>query len=113
MKEKDDCNFVNDTTLYVCGKDLDAISNKLELEINTAIKWFKDNEIVANPSKFQLAFLSKYKKIKNKMSFDGKTIKSSDTFNCLKLSETKILILNDIYKILVTKQIAKPKLFSV
>ena len=89
MKEKDDCNFVNDTTLYVCRKDLDAISNKLELEINTAIKWFKDNEIVANPSKFQLAFLSKYKNIKNKMSFDGKTIKSSDIIYLLEIIRDK------------------------
>ena len=35
--------------------------------------------MVANPLKFQLMFLSKYKNIKKNMSFDGKTIKSSDT----------------------------------
>ena len=61
IKESDICNFTDDTTLYACGKDLDAISNKLELETNTAIQWLKDNETVANPSKFQLMFLSKYK----------------------------------------------------
>ena len=33
--------------------------------------------------------------------------------NYLELPLTKILILNDIYKIFATKQIAKPKLFSV
>ena len=36
--------------------------------------------MVANPSKFQLMFLSKYKNIEKKMSLDGKTIKSSDKF---------------------------------
>ena len=35
--------------------------------------------MVANPSKFQLMFLSKYKNIEKNISFDGKTIKSSDT----------------------------------
>ena len=63
IKETDICNFADDTTLYACGKDLDTISYKLELETNTTIQWLKDNEMVANPSKFQLMFLSKYKDI--------------------------------------------------
>ena len=32
IKEIDICNFADDTTPYACGKDLDTISNKLELE---------------------------------------------------------------------------------
>ena len=40
--------------------------------------------MVANPSKFQLVFLSKYKNIEKKnMSSDGKTITSSDTVELL------------------------------
>ena len=78
IKETDICNFADDATLYACRKDLDTISGKLELETNTAIKWLKDNEMVANPLKFQLMFLAKCKNIEKKnMSFDGKTIKSS------------------------------------
>ena len=46
-----------DITLNVCGKDLDNISNELELEINTEIQQPKDNEVVAHASKFQLIFL--------------------------------------------------------
>ena len=34
--------------------------------------------MVANPSNFQPMFLSKYEHIEKNMSFDGKTIKSSD-----------------------------------
>ena len=34
--------------------------------------------MVANPSKFQLMFLSKHKSIERNMPFDGKAIKSSD-----------------------------------
>ena len=69
IKETDICNFADDTTLYACGKELDTISFKLEIETNTAIQWLKDNEMVANPSKFQLVFLSKYKNIKKKHVF--------------------------------------------
>ena len=63
IKETDICNFADDTTLYACGKELDTISFKLEIGTNTVIQWLKDNEMVANPSKFQLMFLSKYKSI--------------------------------------------------
>ena len=38
--------------------------------------------MVANPSKLQLMFISKYKNIE-KMYFDGKTITSSDTVELL------------------------------
>ena len=66
IKETDICNFADDATLYACRKDLDTISSKLELETNTAIKWLKDNEMVANPLKFQLMFLAKCENIEKK-----------------------------------------------
>ena len=43
---------MDDTTLYACGKNLDSISNKIDKETNAAIKGLRNNEIVANPSKF-------------------------------------------------------------
>ena len=89
IKETDICNFADDTTLYACGKELDTISFKIEIETNRAMQWLKDNEMVANPSKFQLMFLSKYKNIEKNMSFDGKTIKSSDTIELLGISLDK------------------------
>ena len=78
IKETDICNFADDTTPYACGEELDTIF-KLQIETNRAIQWLKDNKMVANPSKFQLMFLSKYKNIEKNVSFGGKTIKSSDT----------------------------------
>ena len=69
IKETDICNFTDGTTLYACGKELDIISFKLEIETNRVIQWLKDNEMVANPSKFQLMFLSKYKNIKKRCLF--------------------------------------------
>ena len=70
IKETDICNFADDTTLYTCGKELDTISFKLGIETNRAMQCLKDNEMVANPSKFQLMFLSQYKDIEKNMSFD-------------------------------------------
>ena len=62
IKETDICNFADDTNLYTCGKELDTISFKPEIETNRAMQWLKDNEMVANPSKFQLMVLSSFKK---------------------------------------------------
>ena len=89
IKETDICNFADNTTLYACGKKLDTISLKLEIKTNRAIEWLKDSEMVANPSKFQLMFLSKYKKIEKNMSFDGTIIKSSDTVELLGITLDK------------------------
>ena len=69
IKETDICSFAVDTALYACGKELDTISFKLEIETNTVIQWLKDNEIVTNPSMFQLMFLSKNKNIEKKHVF--------------------------------------------
>ena len=89
IKEIDLCNFADGTNLYACGKELDAIFFKLEIETNTAIQWLKDNEMITNSSKFQLMFLSKYKNIEKNMFFDGKTIKSSDTVELLGITPDK------------------------
>ena len=48
IKETDICNFADDTTLYVCGRELDSISFKLEIETNRAMQWLKDNEMAGN-----------------------------------------------------------------
>ena len=53
------------------------------------MQWLKDNEMVANPSKFQLMFLSKYKNIEKSLSFDGKTIESSDIVKLLGITLDK------------------------
>ena len=45
--------------------------------------------MVANPSNIQLMFLSKYQNIEKNMSFDGKTIKSSDTVELLGITLDK------------------------
>ena len=52
MKEIDICNFADIKIQYSCGKDLNAITNKLDLETSISTKWLKDIKIVSNPPKF-------------------------------------------------------------
>ena len=104
------CNFADDTTLYACGKELDTIPFKLDIEKNRAIHWLKDNEMVAKPSKFQL---SKYKNIEKNMSFNGKTIKSTDTLELLGITLDKNNNFKRHIQNIVAKQIIKPKPFYV
>ena len=52
MKKIDICNCADIKIQYSCGKDLNAITNKLDLETSISTKWLKDIKIVSNPPKF-------------------------------------------------------------
>ena len=65
--------------------------------------------MVANPSKFQLMFLIKYKNIVKNILLMEKALNYQIQLNYLELPLTKIFILNGIDKIFVTKQIKKSK----
>ena len=52
ISEADVCNFADVTTLYKCGRDLELVSHKLEMDANIAITWLKNNEMVANLKRF-------------------------------------------------------------
>ena len=53
IKEKDVCN-TDDTTLYKCGRNLNILSENLEMVANIAIIWLNNNEMVAVAQKFSL-----------------------------------------------------------
>ena len=55
----DICNFADYNTIHSCAKSVnDAIEN-LQSNLEIALKWFKDNQMIANPGKFQFMILSK------------------------------------------------------
>ena len=59
-----------DVTLYACGKNSDFVSNKLELETNTAIKRLKDNSCyLLTHQSFNLCFFFKVLKYGEKHCF--------------------------------------------
>ena len=51
------CNFADDNTLYACDSSLEKVINKLKADLANITKWFDNNSLVANASKFQLMFL--------------------------------------------------------
>ena len=42
------CNFADDTTFYVCDRDVNSLINKLEHDSYLAIEWFENNYIKLN-----------------------------------------------------------------
>ena len=53
-------NFADDTTPYVCGKNLVFVPTKLENHFDIAIKWFENNFMEMNSDKCHL-FISGHK----------------------------------------------------
>ena len=54
------CNFADDNTLYAIATLLAEVIQKLNIEIQEILKWFKINGLVANPGKFQVMFLGRF-----------------------------------------------------
>ena len=61
------------------------------MDANMAINWLNNNEMVANPKKFQLMFLARNESIEKGISFLGKAIKSSSTVELIDITLDKSL----------------------
>ena len=61
------------------------------MDANIVLNWLNNNEMVANPKKFQLMCLARNKCIEKEMSFVGKAIKSSSTVELLGITLDKNL----------------------
>ena len=73
LKKEDPLDKTSFRYISIVPTKMKRFRYKLEIKTNTAIQRLKHNEVVANPTKFLLMFLSKYKNIEKKnMSFDGK-----------------------------------------
>ena len=48
------CNFADDTTFYVCDKDLSTLINILEHDAAVAVEWFENNFMKLNQDKRHL-----------------------------------------------------------
>ena len=47
------CNFADDNTIFSCDDTFESVASNLEEDMSQAISWFKTNQMVPNPSKFQ------------------------------------------------------------
>ena len=74
------CNFADDTTPYVCDKNLSFVIEQLEQQSNIALNWFEDNYMKMNASKCHL-FVSGHKyeniwaKIGDDQIWESRTVK--------------------------------------
>ena len=50
------CNFADDNSLYAVDNEIENVIKKLLYDLEIALEWFKNNEMVANPDKFQVIF---------------------------------------------------------
>ena len=76
------CNFADDNTLYSCDISLDALIQKLHKDSASVVKWFRYNEMVVNPDKFQIMFLG-CNDLKVSLDIDTFNITSTDTVKLL------------------------------
>ena len=59
VEKTDICNFAEDNSIYSCAKSVNDVIENLQSDLKIALKWFKDNQMMANPGKFQFMILSK------------------------------------------------------
>ena len=78
IEKSDICNFADDNTLYSCSKSIAEILEPLKHDIISLLAWFKSNQLVANPDKFQLMFLGIPKSAEYDLLLYGHRIKPSD-----------------------------------
>ena len=58
-------NFADDNTISATERTIENLISTLETESQTAIKWFKLNEIIVSPEKFQATVVKKNPKMKD------------------------------------------------
>ena len=76
--ESEICNFADDTTIYACDTDVEAVMIRLENDLQGLMQWFNNNGMSANPSKFQIMFLGLKGAKKLCLDMNGQLIPSSE-----------------------------------
>ena len=68
-------NFADDNTIAVTCKNLNDLLRTLEKESESAVDWFKNNNMIANPDKFQAIIMNKIRE--NQISHKSKICKQN------------------------------------
>ena len=61
------CNFVDENTLYYCGETTENVIKNLQSDLKIVLKWFRNNQMMANRGKFQYMLLGKRKPLKTEI----------------------------------------------
>ena len=99
IQETEVCNFAYDTTIHSFSLNYKEAAHKLSNDTYNVLNWFKVNNMVANPCKFQIMFLgSKIDNSKITFAIENKQIKCK--------REVKLLGITIDEKLTFTKHIA-------
>ena len=110
MEDSDVCNFADDTTIYVCDKDLNEMKRKLEKSSDIAIEWFRTNYFKLNTDKCKLIICG-HKGPKITVRVGESNVKEEEFVKLLGVHIDNKLNFNDHISKLVKK--ANSKLFVV
>ena len=77
------CNFGDDNTTYACGQNLGSVALNIERDMKVAMCWYKNNEMVANPEKFQPIFIGLKDDIKLCIDVNGIVVQMTDSVKLL------------------------------
>ena len=75
------CNFADDNALCYCGETTESVIKNLQSDLKIVLKWFRNNEMMTNPEKFQSMWLGKHKPLKTEI--DGFQLESAKSVNLL------------------------------
>ena len=75
------CKFADDNTLYYCGETTENGIKKLKSDLKIVLKWFRNNQMMANSGKFQYMLLGKHKPLK--IEIEGFQLESAKSVNLL------------------------------
>ena len=59
LTKSDSINFADDNAIALTCKNLNLLLRTLEKESESAVDWFRNNNMIANPDKFQAIIMNK------------------------------------------------------
>ena len=87
LKLADLFNFADDNSISIIADNIDHLLLTLKHESELAVKWFKDNQMIANPDKFQATILQYSRNPKNcelvKLEIGSTKIETKNTVKLL------------------------------
>ena len=79
-------DFADDSTIYANSAEMETLLDILEKESETARKWFKQNQMIVNPDKFQAMVSGRHKqKEKINLNINEAEIKGQNSVTLLRV----------------------------
>ena len=105
-------NFADDNTIYACGQNLESVTSNIESDMKGTISWYKNNEMVANPEKFQRMFIGLKDDTKLCIDINGIMFQMTDSAKLLGVTVDSMLNFNQHVQSICKKASNKFRAFS-